>query len=138
MTGCLLCTWPIEGNDANDKGKPSSHTVSSGPVNMTFVSGPFCTLSWVLKNVSQGPSWSAVHILTFQRLRDRLTPAALQRSGSGPSACCPAAPPYSVGSDDGSGWPLRMVLPRQRSTEHHAHLTASAVHLASILPFSGC
>lgn len=66
---------------------------------------------------SQGTLQSPVHVLTFRQLHDMLTPTALQRSELGPSARCPAAPPYSVGSGDGSGWPLRMVLPRQRSTE---------------------
>lgn len=87
---------------------------------------------------SRGTGHSPAHILTFQQLHDRLTPAALQRSGWGPSARCPAAPPCSVGFGDGSGWPLQMVLPRQRPTEHHPHPTARTVHLASIFLPSGC
>lgn len=73
-----------------------------------------------VRELPPGTSQGPVPSLTSRRLRGTLTPAALQRSGSGLSARCPAAPPYSVGSGDGSGWPLRMVLPRQRSTEHHS------------------
>lgn len=48
--------------------------------------------------------------------------AALRRSELGPSARCLAAPPYSVGSGDGSGWPPPMVLFKQQQqiSRHHS------------------
>lgn len=109
LSACLLCTWPNGGNDADWQRK--ALTSSASLLNMTFVSGRLCI---VLAAGARTPSTvqSPTHILTFQQRHDMLTPAALQRSGLDPSARCPAAPPYSVGSGDGSGWPLRTVLPR--------------------------
>lgn len=97
---------------------------------MTFCQQSVPHIVLGVRECSQSITQSPVHSLTFQQLHDMLTPAALQRSELDSSAHCPVAPPYSVGSGDGSGWPLRMVLPRRRSTEHHSHPTASAVHLA--------
>lgn len=97
---------------------------------MTFCQRSVLHIFLGVRECSQSITQSPVHSLTFQRLHDMLTPAALQRSELDPSAHCPVAPPYSVESGDESGWPLRMVLPRRRSTEHHSHPTASAVHLA--------
>lgn len=69
--------------------------------------------------------------LTFQQLHDTPTPTALQRSGWGPSACCPEALPCSVAFDDGSEWPLQMVLPRQRTNECYSNPNKNILCLLS-------
>lgn len=107
-----------------DKGGPDQRVLSHKCVILSAVCS---ALSWATFQ-------STVQILTFRQLHDMPTPTALQRSGWGPSACCPAALPCSAGFDDGSGWPLRMVLPRQRTTECHSDLTAHAAHEDITLP----
>lgn len=74
---------------------------------------------------------SPVQTLTFQQLHDTPTPTALQRSGWGPSACCPEALPCSAAFDDGSEWPLQMVLPRQRTTQCYSNLNKNIFFLLS-------
>ena len=80
---------------------------------MTCHGQPVPPSPWHSHGTSQSPRPS----LTCRRPRGMPAPAAPQRSGSGPSVRCPAALPCSVGSGDGSEWPLRTVLSRQRPTD---------------------
>lgn len=121
ISGYLLCTGLVAGTTLTKERPARVHTVSPSLTNMTFRGQSILLLPWVPERVlAVPPTQYPVPGLTFQWLHGMPTPAALQRSGSGPSARCPAALPCSVGSGDGSGWPLQMVLPRQRSTEHHS------------------
>lgn len=108
------------------------HIIFSSLINMILCEQSVLHITLGARECSEVTCESPVHILTFQQLRDMLTPTALQRSELDPSAHCPAAPPYSAGSDDESEWPLQMVLPRQRTTKHHSHLMVSSMYLLAI------
>ena len=84
---------------------------------------------------SHGTSQSPRPSLTCRRPRGMPAPAAPRRSGPGPSVRCPAALPCSAGSGDGSEWPLRTALSRQRPTDSSSPRSQShTLHLTLSLP----
>lgn len=90
----------------------SNYSTHTAKVALTGRYPTHCILVTILRqrDAQAKPAQAAPQDPTCLWPHGRPAPAAQQRSVSNPAARCPASLPYSVESDDGSGWLLLMGL----------------------------